>query len=390
MDSSQHAMSQIVESVYGTTPDTPAFKLIRHKGTTLALAKGSMISEELRADRQISDMRHGNKQVGGEITGELSYGTYDEFMEACLGGTWAVKAAPYTASTISAAASDNSINDSANGLPLLTAGDKVTITGFTGTVENNAVKAVVVTSTAAKMVLTTSTPFVDDAAGEAVTVTTLTQKLSPGATRRSFSILRDFSDATEAGQNRYHLYVGQEIATFKLTIGVEALLQVAFSVIGKNQPAPSDDAPAGATFVAANTNAVLDSFTGTLYEGGAAIATVTELNFTLENGLAPKFVVFQDTMNRPSLGRSDLKGQITAYAENASLLKKFINQTESSLVFTLADGAGNKYRFTIPRIKYTGGQMDTAGQGPIMIPAPWQALLDSTSSTNLKIERIAA
>lgn len=391
MDSSQHAMSQIVEETYGTTPASPAFKLIRNKGTTLALAKGSMVSEELRADRQISDMRHGNKQTGGEITGELSYSTYDEFLEACLCGTWAVKAAPYTASTISAAASDNSINDSAAGLPVLAAGDKVTITGFTGTVGNNAVKAVVVTSTASKMVLTTSVALVDDAAGEAVTVTTLTYKLKPGATRRSFSILRDFSDAG-TGNNRYHLYVGQEISTLKMTIGVEALIQLAFGLMGKNQATPSDDAPASSTFVDANTNAVMDSFTGSLLEGGTQIATVTELSFTLENGMAPKFVVFQDTMNRPSLGSSNLTGNMTAYAESAVLLKKFINQTESSMVFMLGDGAGNKYRFTFPRVKYTGGQMDTAGKGPIMIPMPFQALLDSTAGvvTNLIIERIAA
>lgn len=390
MDSSQHKMSAIVESVYGTTPDTPAMKVLRHKGTTMALAKGSIVSEELRADRQISDMRHGVKQVGGEITGELSYGTYDDYFQACLGGTWAAKAAPYTASTISAAASDNSINDSALGLPVLLAGDKVTIAGFTGTAGNNRAGAVVVSSTSAKLVISGGVALVDDAAGAAVTITTLSEQLKPGAIRRSFSILRDFTDAVDVGQNRYHLSKGIEVASLKLSMGVEALVQVVLGLIGKDQPEPSDTAPDGITYVDANTNAVMDTFTGSITEGGVQIATVSELNLTLENGLAPKNVLFQDTIGRPSLGRSNLTATMTAYAENASLLKKFINQTESSVIFYMGDAAGNKYRVRIPRIKYTGGQMDTAGQGPIMIPAPFQALLDPTTGTNLIIERIAA
>lgn len=390
MDSSQHKMSAIVESVYGTTPTSPAMKVMRHKGTTMALAKGSITSEELRADRQISDMRHGIKQVGGEITGEMSYGTYDDYFQACLGGTWAAKAAPYIATTLSAAASDNSINDSAAGLPVLHAGDKVTIAGFTGTAGNNRAGAVVVTSTASKLVISGGAALVDDAAGESVTITTATEQLKPGAVRRSFSILRDFTDATEVGQTRYHLSKGIEIASLKISMGVEALVQVVLGLIGKDQPAPSDDAPAGITYVDANTNAVMDTFTGAITEGGATIATISELNLSLENGLAPKQVLFQDTINRPSLGRSNLTATMTAYAENASLLTKFINQVESSVVFYMGDAAGNKYRVRIPRIKYTGGQQDTAGQGPVMIPAPFQALLDPVTGTNVIIERIAA
>jgi hypothetical protein len=136
--SSRHALYAIPEVTYGVTPTTPAFVAVRHTGTTLGTTKSTHISEELRADRQISDFRHGTKQVGGDLKFELSYGSFDQLLEATLGGTWAVKAAPRTAVTISASSVDNSINDSANLLPLLTAGDRVTISGFTTTgVANN-------------------------------------------------------------------------------------------------------------------------------------------------------------------------------------------------------------------------------------------------------------
>lgn len=387
MDSSRHALYAIAEATYGTTPATPAFKKIRHTGTTLALAKGLMVSEEIRDDRQISDARHGTKQTGGDISGELTYGTYDEFMEAVLGGTWAAKFAPFVATTISAAASDNSINDSGAGFPAWEVGDKVTISGFTGTAGNNQA-GVVVSRTASKVVLTTATPLVDDAAGESVTVTSNTQKLIAGTTRRSFSILRHFSDQVTGGDKPYHLYVGQEFNTLNLTMGVEALVGIVFGILGKSQSATSDTAPADSTFVAVNTNKTFDTFTGTLTEGGSALAVATELNLTLENGLTPRFVVGSDATRKPTIGRSNLTGQMTAFAENSSLLDKFINGTESSLKVLLPDAHGNKYRVTLPRILYTGGQVDVSGQGPTTIPLPFQALLDSTTGTNIIIERI--
>ena len=71
---SRHSMALVAETEAGTTPATPDFTPIRQTGTTLALTKEALQSNELRADRQIADMRHGNKQVGGDISTELSYG----------------------------------------------------------------------------------------------------------------------------------------------------------------------------------------------------------------------------------------------------------------------------------------------------------------------------
>jgi hypothetical protein len=79
-----------------------------------------------------------------------------------------------TAATLSAAAADNSFNDSGNGF--LAAGfavsDEVTVTGFTGDVANNIVGGVVTALTAGKMVIggTDGDVIVDDAAGESVTI----------------------------------------------------------------------------------------------------------------------------------------------------------------------------------------------------------------------------
>lgn len=74
----------------------------------------------------------------------------------------------YTATTISAAATDNSLNDSANNFPIFTVGTLLYVSGFTGTPANNG--AVTVVSSTVSKIVVSGIPYVNDAAGESVTV----------------------------------------------------------------------------------------------------------------------------------------------------------------------------------------------------------------------------
>jgi hypothetical protein len=89
------------------------------------------------------------------------------------------------ATTISAAAADNSFNDSASGFIAagFEVGDVVAVAGFTGDVANNIAAGVVTALTAAKMIIggTDGDVIVDDAAGETVTIR--------AATARSHTVL---------------------------------------------------------------------------------------------------------------------------------------------------------------------------------------------------------
>lgn len=80
-----------------------------------------------------------------------------------------------TATTLSAQASDNSYNDSANGFVTagFAIGDRVKVTGFTGNAANNIFSAVVTAVAAGKLTIggTDGDVIVDDAAGESVTIT---------------------------------------------------------------------------------------------------------------------------------------------------------------------------------------------------------------------------
>lgn len=371
------------EVTFGVTPANPVWKGLRHNGLNFGLTKDLILSKEIRADRQQKCGHHGNQTGGGEVSAELAPLDFDDLMEAVMCGTWAAYVAPYTASTISAAAADNSINDSANLMPLVLPGMKVTISGFTGTVGNNQ-SGIVVSRTASKIILTTTTPLVNDAAGEAVTITTNTLAVKPGTTRRSFSVLRQFGDIAEAGEP-FHLIPGVEFNNMAVNFTLGENVGVSFASLSRDY-IPSGTAPAGSTFTAAGSICPFNSLSGTIKEGGEAIAILSEVSFTLENGMTPRFGLMSDKMKQASVGKSLLTGSITAYFETSALLKKFLDETVSSLELVVEQG-GWRYHFNIPSIKYTGGQPDVAEVADVVLTLPFQAFLDSTTGTNIAIAK---
>lgn len=305
---SRHTLHLVPEVTYGTTPATPSMAFYRYNTTTLAIAKNTLQSEEIRPNRQISDFRMGTQQAAGEVVSELSFGSFDQILEALMLGTWD------------------------------------------------------------------------------------TDELKIGTVRRSFSIMRSFDDLGGVAPNnkKVQLYTGMEANTLALTVTTEAINQISLGWVGKSMGL-SATPPAGATLADPSTTGGMDSFTGTITEDGTPIAVITEISLNLENGIEPRYVVGSRESIRPSLGMANVSGQITAYFEDSYLLEKYINEQTSNIEFTLTDGAaGNSYKFTLPRIKYTGGNTDVSGQGPITIVLPFQATYDGAADTTMTITRIPA
>lgn len=84
----EHRMGYVAESTIGTTPATPAFKLLPFTGTSLQLTKDAIESEEL-GSRKVQSFRHGNRQVGGGLDVEFNASDFDALLEAVFCGTWA-------------------------------------------------------------------------------------------------------------------------------------------------------------------------------------------------------------------------------------------------------------------------------------------------------------
>jgi hypothetical protein len=111
---------------------------------------------------------------------------------------------------------------------------------------------------------------------------------------------------------------------------------------------------------------------------------------TLENGMEPRWVIGSSRTLEPSIGRSNLTGSLVVYFEDSTMVEKFYNETSTSLEFTLVDPDGNSYTFLLPNLSLTGGQPDISGPGSVTLNVPFQALLDATLGSNIKITKTPA
>ena len=77
-------LSYKAESVWGTVPAAAGAQALRRVTSNLSLKKQTYQSGEIRSDYQVADFRHGVRSVEGSISGELSPGTYEDFMAAAV------------------------------------------------------------------------------------------------------------------------------------------------------------------------------------------------------------------------------------------------------------------------------------------------------------------
>lgn len=296
---SRHELSFVAESTYGTTPGSPTMSRVRHTSDGIILSKENYISEEIRADRQIVDARHGTRQAGGDVAFELSYGALDAFLESAFFGT------------------------------------------FTSDV------------------------------------------LKVGTTVKSMTLERRFLDV-----NQFQTFTGCIVNTMSLNVQPNQMVTGTFGIIGK---AGANSGTSLGTPSDVATNAPFDSFSGSITEGGATVASVSQIQLNLDNGINPAFVIGSDVTPQMIYGRSNLTGTVTAYFESTALLSKFLDENESSLVFTLTDPDGNEYEISLPRIKYMSGENPvTSPNEAVMLTMNFQALLDASAGSNIVITRTAA
>lgn len=306
---SRRKIRYVAEDVFATIPTTPVLIPLRNNRDSLNLSKDTFESAELRGDRSIRDVRHGNEQVSGDIAFDLAYGDFDDFLEAVMCSSWD------------------------------------------------------------------------------------TETLVQGTTLHSFTIEKEFADI-----NQFAVYRGCAVNTLSLTLANNAVVTGTLGILGAGADPVAGTSVQDSEGTLTNTE-VFDSFSGTISEDETIIGIVTNLEFTIDNGLSANFSILGSHDNPEealflSMDRFNVTGTLTAYFEDASLVNKFINETPSSLEFELEDNAGigtpNKLKFTFPSIKYTGHDLGVGDAGPKTIAMPFQALYDTATSTTLTIEKTAA
>lgn len=392
-EAANHKLSYVVEATRGTTPSNPRFQRLPDTRTTLALTKDNLESERVTGTRFPAEPRTGAKGVSGDIPADLSAVAYDDFISSALQGNWVNDAGAGT----DTATVDVEGTDFAGSV----VGDTFTTVADTGTVTLEYLDSRMgyarfrydpdspanAAATTYELFNTTDTVEID---GDTFQIDLFTDgaedaTVKAGSTRKSFSILREFSDF---GSKGFLLFSGCEVATWNITAAANGIAKSTFGLFGRDMTGPSDAAPTNTDYAPAHDYKPFDTFKGDMQIDGATVSTVTDYNLTINNNHAAKFAVGQDASQDPSVGESDVEGTLTMYFENATLYEKFVNDSAFSAKLTLQDLQERQLIIDLPNCRIgSGTQPDVSADGPITITINFTAHYDETLASHVSVRR---
>ncbi len=226
----------------------------------------------------------------------------------------------------------------------------------------------------------------DDFLESAMFGTWATNVLKVGTTLKSLSIEEASEDIAQ-----YRLFTGCVVNQMSVDIRPNQNVKTSFGLVGKDMTIAGTSVDAVKT--AAASNQPHDSFSGFIKLANAgsatvAVTSVTAINFMVNNDLGPTFTVGALTTPQIEYGRAAVTGELTAYLEDASLINRFLNETETALEVQVGSPtATSGYNFLFPRVKFDGSKLalNTLKSRPLTIP--FTALYDTTEATILKITR---
>lgn len=199
------------------------------------------------------------------------------------------------------------------------------------------------------------------------------------------TIEKGFTDVAQ-----YFQYTGCRINTLNMTIPQEGLITGSFSFLCQNETidtSPLDaspDYPAKDPFV---------SYQCSLYEAAdvssfaSALGVVTELSFTLENGLRDdQYVLGSRTRYNIPEGRRVVTGTMTLFFEDVTYYNKFINNTQAAIRIVVTNGT-DTVTIWFPQIQYKGGSPtpQVGDDGPLVVTMPFQTERYATWNTDIRM-----
>lgn len=212
-------------------------------------------------------------------------------------------------------------------------------------------------------------------------------ELKVGTTLKSFSIEDYLSDIDQA-----RLYTGMTVSQASFSMRPNQMVSSTFSFMGKDGTTSATEK----TVNSATVNQPFDSYSGDFQIGDHAgslstLNAITSIEFTVNNNLNPTFVIGEDTTPQLEYGRCEVEGTLTAHIEDATLLNRFLNETESAFSVSVNDPSGsNEYKFFFPKVKFNSGDTSLENPQSRLITMSFVALYDDDGSgegSNLVIYR---
>ena len=325
------------------------------RGGSMSESPDTVRSSQLRSDAQLADMKRTGVEPTAAFDFEMQADNMDNILRAALrnspANTWSNFA--ITATTISATASDKSLNDSGSGFSTsIPKGSWIYVSGFTGDTSNNGWKQVSKTTapTAAKIIVEQT--LVDDGATESVTITS--SEIRNGSDLTSFSLQMANLDIAST----FRLITGARIPDFGLNISSQSIITGNVGFSGKRMTRPTSASGAGSVTTAADVDVMSEvtAFDG-FWIGGSEITTYEMVSASLNISTTARPQVGLGNLQKVgmNLGPIDVTGSVEFYLESANyatLQDYLLGFTSFEFAFALSDGT-NRYFFHMPQVKLT-------------------------------------
>lgn len=372
---------------------------LRRVTSNLDMKKDTYQSNEMRADRQIADFRHGVRSIEGSISGELSPGTYEKFMAAILRKAWAagvtmnVAAADNVAAANTATATGTFTRDDVGGSFItdgFKVGDVVRFTGWdTPATGNNAHNFIITALTATVMTVTglDGVGPVTRAKGDTVACAVQGKKVwipTTGHTEDWFSIEHAYTDVDLS-----EVFWDCKVNSLDIKLPATGISTIDVGIMGLNATNyAAGSAPYFTAVLAAATSGVLAAVNGALYVQGTKIALLTGMDFNIAGNLTSEAVVGSNVKPDIFDGKVVVTGNMTVYFQDATFRDYFQNETEVSInaAFTTSNDANADFlAFSMPRVKVGGASKDDGDKG-IIQTMPFTALFNTAGSSTVNTE----
>lgn len=230
----------------------------------------------------------------------------------------------------------------------------------------------------------------DDLIAGALFNTWATNVLKNGVTPASFT----FEEMIAlGGVENYSRFTGVMVNTLSLNIAAREPVTGSLALMAQKETL--DTAPiSSATYAAASTTPVatasanVAAFTVTGMTGNP---TVRSLSLEISNNLRTRPAVGTKYSAEFGAGSLNVTGNMSVYFESNEIYQKVLDHASGSLSFVIGNAANQKYRFTLPKIRFGDGERAVGGKDDdVMINLPFQAILDTTENCSIKIERAVA
>jgi hypothetical protein len=376
------------QAALGTIATTGSAQNLRRTMSTLDKKKATYASKEIRPSHQRADSRHGIISVDGTISGELSVGTHQSFIESML--RQAVQTAAtstaildVTAASMSGAAGTftrASLSWITNGFKV---GMVVRVVGYATTgAPNNSTNLLItaLTATVMTVVRLDGVAVGAKAAGDSVTFTEVGKHVfipQTGHTRDYYTIEHNFQDIVQS-----EVFTDCVISQMDVKLPATGMAGIDFMVKGLNMQTGTTGYFVTPTAVTNGTT--LAAANGLLYLNGLPIALVTGLNFSVKGGFSNIGGVVGSNVE-PDIFPGDITvdGQVTILFADATVRDLFLNETEVGLfaVFTTDGTATAGFQaYSMARVKMGGASKDD-GQKGLVMTMPFTALENTAGGT---------